>query len=199
VKSIRAVTHAETETPTGRVDAQTTTYLQYPNRVRVETNLPGATIVQVYDGTRAWVKDPRGVHDVPEEMARQLDSSFSRDVIALILAAHDARVRSRLLPDVKADDGRTYHVLEFSSPSLEPTILYIDPITHLVAKQSYVAGGPGQPIVEELFSDYKTVDGVQVAFTAAVRQAGQPVLERHVSDIRINAPLDPSLFRRPAN
>jgi hypothetical protein len=155
--------------------------------------------VQVYDGARAWVKDPGGVHNVPDQMARELDSSFARDVIALLLAAHDGRVRPRRLPDVKADDGRTYHVLEFSSPTLEPTILYIDPATGLVARQNYVAGGPGQPIVEERFSDYRAVDGIQIAFTAGVRQAGQLVLERHVSEIHINAPIDPSLFKRPVS
>jgi hypothetical protein len=161
--------------------------------------VPAGTIVQGYDGTRAWVKDPRGVHDVPPEMARQLDAGFARDVIALLLAAHDGRVRPRLLPDVKADDGLTYHVMEFSSPALEPTMLYVDPATSLIARQSYVAGAPGQPIVEERFSDYRSVEGVEVAFTAAVWQAGQTVLERRVTDIHINEPLASSLFKRPAS
>jgi zinc protease len=205
VRNITAVTHALTDTPDGRVDAKTTTYLAYPNRVRVETTLSVGTIVQVYDGARAWVKDPRGVHDVPTEMARQLDSSFSRDVIALLLAARDGRVRARLLPDVKADDGKTYHLLECSSTTLEPTMLYIDPATNLVAKQTYVADGPAppgarpedRPIVEESFSDYQPVNGIQIAFTASVRQGGRTILERHVTDIRINEPLDARLFTRP--
>jgi hypothetical protein len=62
-----------------------------------------------------------------------------------------------------------------------------------------VAGGPGQALVEELFSEYKAVDGVQIAFTAAVRRGSQTVLERKVTEIRINEPLDPALFKRPAN
>jgi zinc protease len=199
VKSIIAVTHADTATPSGRIDAQTTTFLQYPNRVRVETKLPGQTIVQVYDGARAWVKDSRGTHDVPERTARELDATFTRDVLALLLAAHDGSVQPRLLPDIRDEAGMVYHALECSAPSLAPTVLYVDPDTNLIAKQTYVAGAPGQPLVEELFSDYKTVSGVQVAFTARVRQAGQTVLERHVTEIKINAPLDPALFKRPAS
>ena len=199
VKSITAVTHADTDTPDGRVDAQTTTFLQYPNRVRVETRLPRETIVQVYDGARAWVKDSRGTHDVPERMARELDASFTRDVLALLLAAHDGSVRPRLLPDIKDEAGMVYHALECSAPSLEPTVLYVDPATNLIAKQTYVARATSQPLVEELYSDYRTISGVQVAFTARVRQAGQTVLERHVTDIKINAPLDPALFKRPAS
>ena len=197
VKSITAVTHADTETPTGRVDAQTTTFLEYPNRVRVETRLPDQTIVQVYDGRRAWVKDARGTHDVPEPMARELDSSFKRDILALLVAAEGGTVQLRLLPDVKDDTGKALHAIEFSARDLEPTVLLIDPDTNLIARQTYAAGA-GQPIVEESFSDYKAVSGVQIAFTAQVRQAGQSVLERHVTDITINAPLDPALFKRPS-
>jgi zinc protease len=197
VKSITAVTRADADTPAGRVAGQTTTYLQYPNRVRVETKLPGETIVQVYDGARAWVRDSRGTHDVPERMARELDASFERDILSLLVGAHEGRVRPRLLPDVRDADGKMRHALEFSTPSLEPTVLYIDPDTNLIARQTYVAGGPGQPLVEELFSDYKAVNGVQVAFTATVQQAGRAVAERHVADIRFNASLDPSLFKRP--
>ena len=197
IKSITAVTRAQTQSPAGPIEAQTTTYLQYPNHIRVETMTPGGTIVQVYDGARAWVKDPRGTWDVPDRMARELDSSFARDIIALLVAAEDGRVRSRILPDFKGNDGKLYRALEFSSPTLEPTVLYIDPSTNLIARQTYVAGGQGQPVVEETFSDYREVGGVQIAFTASVRQAGRLVAERRVTAIKLNAPIDPALFKRP--
>jgi zinc protease len=197
IKTIKAVTTAESDTRQGRVTTETTTYLQYPNRVRIEARAGGQTMLQIFDGARGWVKDPRGTSEVPERMARELGAGFRRDVIALLLAAHDGSVKARLLPDVKDDAGSVYHALEFSAPDLEPSVLYIDPSTNLIAKQTYVAGGPNQPIVEELYSDYKATNGVQVAFTARVRQGGQQVLERRVTDIQINAPLDPALFRRP--
>jgi hypothetical protein len=199
VKTITAVTRAEADTPRGRVDVETRTFLEYPNRVHVETQLPGEMIVQVYDGVRAWVRDGRGTHDVPDEAARDLESTFRRDVIGMLIAARDGAVRTRRLPDVKDDAGKLHQMLEFSAIGLEPVLLYIDPETGLVTKQAYIAGGGNAPIVEELFSDYKPVDGIQVAFTAKVRHGGQAVLERRVSDIKINAPLDPGLFRRPTS
>ena len=197
VKSITAITHAETPTPTGRVDVQTTTYLQYPNRVHVETKFPEDTIVQVYDGARAWVRDSHGTHDIPERMARELELSFKRDVLTVLIAAYDGSVRARLLPDVKDEAGALHHTLELSGVDLEPIVLYINPQTNLIAKQAYIAGGASRPLIEELFSDYKPVDGIQIAFTATVRQGGQSVLERRITDIKINAPLDPALFKRP--
>src|SRR5437870_11638849 len=35
------------------------------------------------------------------------------------------------------------------------------------------------------------VDGVKIAFTASLRQDGQAVLDRRVTEIRINVPIDP--------
>jgi zinc protease len=199
VKSITAVTHASMATPEGRVEAQTTTYLQYPNRMRVETKLADTTIVQTFDGSRAFVKDRSGTHEVPERMIRDLEATFKRDTIAALLAAHDKQIRARLLPNVKGDAGHVHQAVELSGAGLEPLVMYIDTNTSQVVKLAYVVNGPGQPLVEEIFSDHKPVDGVQVAFSASVRQAGRAVLERRIIDIKINAPLSSALFQRPAS
>ena len=62
--------------------------------------------MQVFDGQHAWVRDPSGVHDVPAEAVRQIQTSLKRDTIAALLAARDGTLHARLLPDVKDDDRR---------------------------------------------------------------------------------------------
>jgi zinc protease len=198
LKTITAVTKATIATPRGDIQAETTTYLEYPNHVHVETKLPRDLQVQVYDGQHAWVRDSRGLHDVPDYGVRGIELTLKRDVISALLAAHDGLLRARLLPDVKDQTGSLHHALELSGTDLDPFVLFVDPATHLIAKQTYVVGGPGQPIIEELSSDYRLVDGVQVAFGATVRQGGRQMVDRHVTEFKINAPLDPALFRRPA-
>src|SRR5262249_14603424 len=55
---------------TGAAQAQntmeTTTYIQYPDRFRIETAAAGGANVQGFDGTKLWMKDQAGVHDLPE-------------------------------------------------------------------------------------------------------------------------------------
>ena len=89
--------------------------------------------------------------------------------------------------------------LELSGPTLDPMVLYIDPRTGSIVKQTYVAGGMGAPLIEEIFDDYRTVDGVTIAFTATVRAHGEPVLERRVLDVALDRPLGPELFTRPVS
>jgi zinc protease len=207
IKNIVARTRTEMPPPEGAgrgpggggqpVYVETTTYLEYPGRVHVATKLPEATVVQVFDGSRGWVRDPNGVHDVPEQAIRDLRLGLRRDTIAALLAAYDGKLRARLLPDIKDDKGSLYRALELSGQDFDPMVLYVDPQTSLIARQTYVTPGPGNPLIEELFSDYKPVAGVQIAFSAAVRRGDQTMLERKVVDLRINDPLDPSLFKRP--
>ena len=53
-------------------------------------------------------------------------------------------------------------------------------------------------MVEESFSDYRPIDGIQIAFHAS-RKSGPLVVERRVTDVKINTPIEPALFLRPAS
>jgi hypothetical protein len=174
--------------------SETTNYIQYPDHFRVET----PTVTQGYDGSQAWLKDPRGVRDGGEAMAREARTTMRRDVIALLLAAKAGTLTPRLLPDVKDGEGRLTHTLEFSATDLNPVVLYVDPATDFITKQTFVADAPGRPLVQETFSDYRPVDGVQLSFQS-VRSVGTLSVERRASDIQINKPIDPALFKRPAS
>jgi zinc protease len=198
LKTIKAVTKATATTAGGPVEVETTTYIEYPDHVHVDMKMPQGMQVQVYDGQHAWVRDPAGLHDVPEPGIRAMAVTLRRDVISALLAAHDGSLRPRLLPDAKDESGAIHQAIELSGTDTEPFILYIDPATHLIAKQTYVVGGPGNPLIEESFADYRAVDGVQVAFRATVRQGGRQVVDRRVTEFEINLPIDPSLFKRPA-
>jgi hypothetical protein len=191
IKSIRAVTTAPA------VQAEVTTYLEYPNKMRVESKLPAGSRIEVFDGTRGWVREGTQVHDVPDEAIRNLELTFKRDTVAMLLAAEENRLTARRLPDVKDASGRVHHALELSSSDLDPVVLYVEPKTLLIAKQVYIAPAPGKPLVEEIFSDYKPVSGVMIAFTARVRTGGQQVYERRVKQIEINPEINARLFARP--
>ena len=199
VKSLVVTTRARALGPNAPPDpADTVTYIEYPNHVRVESRIRGTDVIQVFDGSRGWVRDPNGTHDVPERMLRDFQNGLRRDTIAVLLAAADGTIRVRRLPDARDDAGVPQAALEFSASDLDPMVMYIDASTGLVSRQTYVAGGMGQPLVEERFSDYREADGVQITFAASVRVGGQPALERTVTEVKVGGPLDPALFKRPA-
>jgi hypothetical protein len=200
IKNITAVTQATGLGPAApQGTLETVTYLEYPNHVHVASKNELGEVVQVYDGSHAWVRDPTGTHDVPAQMVRDLEANLRRDTIAALLAALDGRLHARLLLDLKDEKGALLYAVELSGPDLDPMILYVDPTTSLVVKQTYVAGGRGRALVEELFTDYRAVEGVQVAFTTIVRVRGESVLDRRVKEFAMNRSLSPALFKRPTS
>jgi len=187
-----------TDSPQGQATAETSNYIQYPDRFRIVTDAPNGTMVQASDGKVVWMTDPRGLHDAPEPLVREFRTALRRDPIALLVAAKAGKLTTRLLPEVKEGGGAASLLLEFAAPDLNPIVLEVDRETHLIRKQSYRADAPGRPLVEESFSDYRPIDGIQIAFRAS-RKSGPLVVERRVTDVKINTPVEPALFTRPAS
>jgi len=198
VKTIVARQTVTSPTPQGPMEAETTSYIQFPDKFRVEANTPGGLIASGFDGVTAWTRDPRGVQNAPPDATTEARNNLKRDVIRLLLAAEDNQMGLRLLTDVRSADGRLQRVLEFTGSDQNPIVLTVDPDTFKVTKQSYAAGVGGQALLDETFSDYRAVDGVQMPF-AAERRVGPLIIKRRVTDLQINRPLDPSLFTRPSS
>jgi hypothetical protein len=177
---------------------ETTTYIAYPDRFRTESPTPdGGVNLQVFDGRQLWVKDARAVREIPETVARDVNATLRRDPVAMLVAAVDGKLRARALPDVKESTGRIDHALELSAADFNPVVLLIDAETSRINKLTFVSDAPGRPIVEEEFSDYRAIDGVQFAFSGA-RKNGAQSIERRITDLRLNVPVDAALFKRPS-
>jgi predicted Zn-dependent peptidase len=176
----------------------TTTYVLYPDRFRVDADVAGAKVAQVYDRGAAWLRDPNGLTDAPVAMRAQFAASVQRDLIPLLLGAAEGTRTARVLPEEKKD-GRTYSVVEISGGiSKDPVRLYID-TNGLVARQGYIETNPlGRRVqVEEVFSDYRPVDGIQVPFHAELRHNGAAILDRVLTSVKINSEIDPAMFQKP--
>jgi len=195
VKTIVATQAVTNPTPNGVMNSETTSYIEYPGKFRVEARTAAGTLVSAFDGRTAWTSDPRGSRDAPPEMTAEAKNNLARDVIRLLVGAQDGSLTIRLLPDAGGAQGRTERVLEVEGPGGTPILLNIDAGTYRVVKESFAAGAGGRALVEETFSDYRSVNGVQMPF-AAERRVGPLSIGRRVHDIRINEPIDPSIFTR---
>jgi zinc protease len=196
LRSIRTVRVASTtamETDTGRADAPSTTFIRYPGAYRVE--LEG--VAQLFVAGSYFVIDKRGAAKAPPAAAAEMKGSVQRDAIPLLIALAEGRVlATRTSVDV---DGRPLPALDVRSPAMPPLTIAFDPDTGLIVRQQYAVSTPtGSAVAEEAFSDYRTVQGLQVAFRASVRRPGAPVVVRTIRQVEFNLPLDPALFARPS-
>ena len=200
LKNVRTVI-AEADTALrmeqGTLVTTTKTYVAYPDKFRVDATIQGIETVQVFNAGAAWVRNPAGVQDVPQGMRDEMMAGVQRDMIPLLVNAAEGRLTVRLLPD-ETRDGQRFRVLEISGDELPAVKLFVDR-QNLVARQAYAAAGPdGRPeSAEEAFSDYRTVDGIQVPFKAELVRRGAVILSRTLTSVTLNSPIDERLFARP--
>jgi hypothetical protein len=199
VKTVVAEAKTTLTSPQGeKVEATTRTYVEYPNRFRVDATIQGTKVSQTYNAGSAWLQDPGGVRDAPEPMREEFNATVRRELITLLVSAVEGSAATRLLTDAKQADGRVLKAIELTMPGVEPVVIYVDPSTNLITRQTYATRGPAGPDrVEETFGDYRRVDGLQVAFKASVKRGGVTILEREVTDFKVNVPVEPDVFKKP--
>ena len=157
--------------------------------------------MQAFDGTqRRGCRIARGVHDAPEPLAREAAASLRRDIVALLLAAKDGKLTRAA---AAGRQGRGGHASVMRSScrrtDLNPIVLYVDPRVEPDRKQA-VRGRRAGPAarrgaVLRLSAGRRHPD----RRFAPTQKVGPLSVERRVTDVKINAPIDPALFKRPAS
>jgi zinc protease len=195
VRTLRAVsTTTVLESPAGRVDIPTTTFIKYPGGFRIDAELPTGKLVQTFNAGQYWVQDNKGAREAPPQLALAIRSNVQRDVIPLLLGLSDGRIGAIRVPD-EIDGERKLLVLLVQGEGMRPLSLVLDPDSMVILKQRY---DMADATIEERYSDYRVVDGVQVAFKAEVLRNGEPLMERVLRSIEFNVSLDSSLFTKPS-
>src|SRR4029450_2607399 len=115
----------------------------------------------------------------------------------LLLALNDGKVSASFGEISEA--GRKMPVLEVSLPGSTPLPLVFDPAPTLLSRSKYRMPGPsGDVNVEEIYSNYRDVNGLKVPFTTEVRRDGAPAVQRTLRTFEFNVPVDPALFNKPS-
>ena len=199
VKTLFADTITTFQMQQGTLQATTRTYIAYPDKYRIDAEVDNTQTTQVYNAGRAWVKDPKGVHDAPPAMVADFASSVRRDIITLLIDAAEGRLTVRKQTDQATADGRPVQVLEVSGPQLDRVRLYVDQQMLIVGQAYSIPGPAGRTLLsEEVFSDYRFVSGIRVPYEAQLLQNGQPVLKRTITKVTINEPVPDALFNKPS-
>jgi hypothetical protein len=169
--------------------------ISYPDRFRMDTMAGSGRIVQVFNRGEYWVQDRTGARQVAAEEAAEIQDRVERDTILLLTRLGGGQLTATRVDDL-VEDGRALPAVRVAGAGMPPVTLVIDPATGLIVKQRYTVGAKPREL-EEVFSDYRDVDGIKVAFKAVFRGAGVPTIERTVRSIRYNVPIDPALFVQP--
>jgi hypothetical protein len=174
-----------------------TVYAKRPNvsRQELKIQVPGQplmTIVNLFDGTKAWMINPMTGDPNPQAMpdAETATAKAQSDFDGL-LVDYKAKGYTIVMVDQARVAGRpTYH-LKVTRSDLPTQHVYIDPETFVEMRVST----EGPTASETDLSDYKAVDGIMVPHNLKISQNGALVAELRINKVEFNLPLDDALFK----
>jgi hypothetical protein len=182
----------------GTLPSTTKTYVSYPDRFRIDAEVNGGKTTQVYNAGRAWVRSAKGVEDATPPMLADFAASVKRDTIPLLIGAAEGRYNVRTAPDQKGRSGKPVKVLEISGVEMPAVRLYIDDQMLITGQAFSSTIAPGRRVLtEEVFSEYRAVNGIRIPFEAQLLQNGQPILKRTLTSVVLNEAIPDSVFERP--
>lgn len=195
IRTVRSASDMIFVTPGGEVRVKATAYVRYPGQFRIDATGPDGLRIQSFDNGVAWVSDGAAAEDAPVVVAQSMRAAVQRDTVALLLAVADDKVPARRVADVTVD-AQKMPALEVDLKPAGSVTLVFDPATGLLVRQRY-GGDADEPRTEEVFSDYRPVEGLQVAHRATFTRELSPPFERIVRTFEINVPIESAFFKKP--
>jgi zinc protease len=191
VKDLQFHADLEVFTPGATMKVKQTNSFVAPSTVRQDNELPFMKQSVYSDGTSGWLSGMQGVRNLTPPVLKQVRGEAFRQLASLALSDRDP---DRTVSEVA--DG----VLEISSKEGESVRITLDEKTGLPAKLNYQQSpAEGGSAVEEIFSDWRDVDGLHLPFQWSVMQGGKKFAGVTVQDYKINSGLTAeSLGKRPS-
>lgn len=169
-----------------------------PDRYRHDVVTRGARLVHATDGSTTWST----IDQVPVPV---------EEVDLLRLQEQMAMVRCGVLVGIDGDDAVTTKELglrdgldwlevEFKERDVGPFLLGFSPEATLLTRAEWKASMTGRltkAAMSVTFSDFRSIDGIMVGFTATISVDEEVLAQETIEEIAFDADVDPQIFSQP--
>jgi predicted Zn-dependent peptidase/outer membrane lipoprotein-sorting protein len=198
VKDLHYTAKVTQVTPAGEFTLDSEVKILLPDKFVYNMKTPMGEMTTAFDGAIGWITTPRGTEEMPSQ-ARQLYASQVASNLLVALQNYDKPEYAVHHIGDEQFNGTSIAVVVMRYLPLNHTFRYfIDTKTGLVVKKIAKTMTPsGLADVEEVYSEYRTVDGIHVPFKTIVTSGKQKVSETVISSLKVNSGLSRDSFKRP--
>lgn len=172
-----------------------TIYTKEPNKFRMEMEIMGMNMIQVFDGHKAMMTNPQTgeIIELPPDQTQQMMKQAMGNEAYLNPEKYGITYTYKGREEV---DGKTCYVLEQRHSTGDTVTLYLDAGTNLIYKTRTKALSPsgGEIEAEQIMSDYRKVGNVLVSFSVIMIQGGAEFGRITINEVVFNTGLEDSLF-----
>jgi zinc protease len=199
LKSLKALSYSATSirfSPQGEISIDTDVTIEFPDKLASSMSAMGNEMKIVITPAAAFRVAGGQVQDMPESMRADAMQTAKQQVYNI--AQHGGDTAYVFAADGTDKVGNTEAaVLNISGDGTTLRWL-VNPATgELLKAISQVTGrqGPTERTIQ--FSDWKTVDGVNLYYLRTVSEGGAVVAKDAIKSWTVNPPVDPKMFEKP--
>ncbi|MDD8019854.1 MAG: hypothetical protein PHU81_01525 [Acidobacteriota bacterium] len=172
-----------------------TIYQKEPGKFRLEMEVMGYSVIQVYDGQKAQTTNPQtgGIIDIPPDQTKAIKKQALGNQALLNPAKLGITYTYKGEETV---DGKKCYVLEQKFQDGDVTTFYLEASTYLpyMTKTKGLDPSGTEVDTETRLTDYRKIGKTMVPFLITVNQAGSEYARMTISEVVHNTGLEDSLF-----
>jgi hypothetical protein len=174
-------------------------YIRFPDQIRYLVIMGKYYALITVDGGKGWIQSPLEYVFKPLGENDIATSLYTVQKDPVCLSRFNEKYAFELLGEREAAGKKT---LALSITGLETFTLYIDPKTYLPVSATFTGtligtGKTDKINYEEIFSDYREVDGLKIPFNVVLNGNGKKTSEYVVKELKFNIPLEKDFFKKP--
>ncbi len=199
IKAVQSIKMSGTVNAMG-MDIDITNYIKRPNKLRsiILVKSMNMEMNQGFDGEMGWMQQPgQDPQPMPKSMTRSIKDQANID--GSFMDYEERGYTVEYLGEDLVNDKPAYKV-KLIRPDHPESVVYLDKDSYLEVKIDAEGVNPqsGQPVQTESFiSDYRTIDGIQMAHSIEVKMGGNTAQTIKFETIEVNPEVDDELFRMP--
>ncbi|HCE56675.1 MAG TPA: hypothetical protein DER09_02485 [Prolixibacteraceae bacterium] len=171
--------------------------IKKPEKFIMTIDLQGQKIIQAFDGEKGWMINPMVGADPVELAGEQLAQARQQVDMEGELFNYEAKGHTAELAGKVNVDGKEMYRIKLTTKDGVTKDYFIDAATNLVSKVKSKVSAQGQTVdVEQILSDYKTIDGITMAMKIEQKSPmGSAVII--IEEVKMNETFDDSVFKQP--
>lgn len=196
VKTLKAEMDASISIQGMQLDIATSEVRVYPDKVYSTQVLPfgQGTAIQVVNGETGWMKDPRGLQDMPEDQLSEAKAEMFRNRLWLLGHFEDLNIQAL---DPIQEDGIQLNRVFVRNDLVKEFMLFFDSDGALV-RMDYMGKGPQGPVkASTRYVTFMEVDGIMFPSTIELYHDGEIFLTGTTTSVEVNPEVDMTIFDKP--
>ncbi|MFQ6114431.1 MAG: M16 family metallopeptidase [bacterium] len=195
IKTLQLKGNVNAIMPQGEMAMAVQVTMAMPDRFRSNINTPMGEISQIMNGDQAWLVSPQGTMPAPARMKEQMISNLWHNIVYLFTHANSEGLTAQYLGSEEVE-GQKSEVVLITPQGVKSFKLYLQAESMIPIMMSYQGlNMMGAPVAsEEMFSDFREVNGIKLPFKTMTNQDGKKAQEAMTLEILINVEVDESQF-----